>query len=426
MLALGVAAATATASANFQEGLVNQNVKRRIDLTTNAEEVLAEISLANRGKAAVTEYFYAINADRAANLSYFHANANSGSSLPYARVQLRGVQAPEGTIFYRVAIPSVAAGSSVSISITTLFTHTLHPFPTHITEHESQLVRYFDSHFLFSAYSTEEQTTLVVLASDKIEGRSHTEKPSKVSGSEITYGPYKSISPFSVSKMHVHFENNYPFATFTKMTKEVEVSQWGNVAIEEHYHLKHTGAALTGPFSRVDLQRGRVGKSAFRTLTARLPRAASAVYYRDAIGNISTSHLGVRKDHQQLDIDPRFPMFGGWKTEFLIGYSLPASKTLSVSLDNPNLHVLNLTFSSSFTIGVIDRMTMRVVLPEGATNIQYVAPFEIEDVSMDTRFTYLDTVGRPVLVLKKSNLCKYHNQYFQVTIMVACVIRVPV
>jgi oligosaccharyltransferase complex subunit alpha (ribophorin I) len=33
------------------------------------------------------------------------------------------------------------------------------------------------------------------------------------------------------------------------------------------------------------------GASSFRTLVARLPPRAHSVYYRDEIGNISTSHL---------------------------------------------------------------------------------------------------------------------------------------
>lgn len=39
------------------------------------------------------------------------------------------------------------------------------------------------------------------------------------------------------------------------MTRVIEVSHWGNIAVEETVDLKHTGAVLKGPFSRYDYQR---------------------------------------------------------------------------------------------------------------------------------------------------------------------------
>ena len=48
---------------------------------------------------------------------------------------------------------------------------------------------------------------------------------------------------------------------------------------------------------------------------------ASDVYYRDLIGNISTSNL--RADYSVgesvLELQPRFPMFGGWRNHYTIG-----------------------------------------------------------------------------------------------------------
>lgn len=41
-------------------------------------------------------------------------------------------------------------------------------------------------------------------------------------------------------------------------------------------------------------------------------------------------------------------------------------------------------------------------------------PFDGVDQSWDKKFTYLDTAGRPVLVLKKSNVVPEHNKKFAV------------
>ena len=59
-----------------------------------------------------------------------------------------------------------------------------------------------------------------------------------------------------------------------------------------------------------------------------LPAAAADVYYRDEIGNISTSHLRVLEDAVEVDLRPRFPLFGGWKTHYILGYNLPSYEYL--------------------------------------------------------------------------------------------------
>lgn len=56
-------------------------------------------------------------------------------------------------------------------------------------------------------------------------------------------------------------------------------------------------------------------------------------------------------------------------------------------------------------------MSLKIVLPEGASNVQVQAPYDAE-VSHSRRYTFLDssaTGGRPVVVLKKSNLVEEHN-----------------
>lgn len=55
--------------------------------------------------------------------------------------------------------------------------------------------------------------------------------------------------------MKIHFENNAPFLTISSIVRTIEVSHWGNIAVEETIDLRHTGAVLKGPFSRYDYQR---------------------------------------------------------------------------------------------------------------------------------------------------------------------------
>ena len=43
-------------------------------------------------------------------------------------------------------------------------------------------------------------------------------------------------------------------------------------------------------------------------------------------------------------------------------------------------------------------------------------PFEVKREADDVHFTYLDTTGRPVVVLRKFNLVEQHIQDFEVSL----------
>ena len=84
---------------------------------------------------------------------------------------------------------------------------------------------------------------------------------------------------------------------------------------------------LQGTFSRYDYQRTPT-YAAIKSLKVALPAAAKDVYYRDVIGNISTSNMLVQEDSVELELRPRFPLFGGWKTQYYIGYNVPSYEYL--------------------------------------------------------------------------------------------------
>lgn len=77
-------------------------------------------------------------------------------------------------------------------------------------------------------------------------------------------------------------------------------------------------------------------------------------------------------------------------------------------------YLLNTTFGTPFPGVVVDDLTIRVILPEGANSLHWLTPFDIDSADTTTRSTYLDYTGRPVIVLHKKNvLPTAHNKYFQ-------------
>nr|KAF6330901.1 ribophorin I [Myotis myotis] len=109
-----------------------------------------------------------------------------------------------------------------------------------------------------------------------------------------------------------------------------------------------------------------------------------------------------------MEIRPRFPLFGGWKTHYIVGYNLPSYEYLYNLGDQ---YALKMRFVDHvFDEQVIDSLTVKIILPEGARNIQVDSPYEISRAPDELHYTYLDTFGRPVIVAYKKNLVEQHIQ----------------
>lgn len=56
------------------DGLVNEEVKRTVDLSTHLAKITAEIVLSNQGPSAVHSFILAVEADLVPNLAYIGAS----------------------------------------------------------------------------------------------------------------------------------------------------------------------------------------------------------------------------------------------------------------------------------------------------------------------------------------------------------------
>lgn len=196
----------------------------------------------------------------------------------------------------RIHLPKpLQPGDSVHLVLQLAFVHTQRPVPEEIRQRDPQFVVYeTESRFVLSAYPTAHQVTEITLHSSEV--LSHTRRGASTSElssqRKLTYGPFEDVPAGKVANLRLHYKNNAPFITFRSLVKEVKISHYGTIEVEEHYRLFHSGAKLTGGYSRLDyehgLRRGDVGAS-FHSMQATLPPSASNIYYRDDIGNVSTS-----------------------------------------------------------------------------------------------------------------------------------------
>lgn len=132
--------------------------------------------------------------------------------------------------------------------------------------------------------------------------------------------------------------------------------------------------------------------------------------FSDTNGNISTSAMRVHKDSVELDLRPRFPLFGGWRTHYTIGYNVPSFEYLFHNNEN---YLLKMRLVDHiYDDMVIDEIVVKIILPEGCTNIKLITPYPVTRLPDSLHYTYLDTFGRPVIQFTKKNLVENHIHEF--------------
>lgn len=217
--------------------------------------------------------------------------------------------------------------------------------------------------------------------------------------------------------LKVHFVHNEPMPLFREALTNIVVSHWGNIAIDEYFLLGNEAAKIKGQFSRADYyQTGEFaysgGDTSIKSLHTSFPRHIHDLYYHDFIGNISSSHAFRDENEVSFDIEPRFHVFGGWKTDWHQGYAVRNKHNLFYNKLQQDVFTFNYTFLHSMGSFMTEDYELRVMLPEGATDIEVKIPFEAE-IEQKTEFSYLDFIGRPVMVIKKANVIDdYHNKDF--------------
>ncbi len=101
----------------------------------------------------------------------------------------------------------------------------------------------------------------------------------------------EATAPLTIEPLKIHYEFNEAYVIFNYAIRTYEVSHWSNINVEDKYQIENIGAKLEGEFGRVDYDDYGYegGKNALRTLRARLPIKSFGLWYRDEIGNVSTS-----------------------------------------------------------------------------------------------------------------------------------------
>ena len=234
----------------------------------------------------------------------------------------------------------------------------------------------------------------------------------------LKYGPYKDVKPLSYDFMRVHYKLDEPIPIFTDAERTIEVSHWGNIEVREHFEIFNEAAGINGEFSRVDYNsyNPNSGKTAIKEIESDLPVHIRGLSYYDFIGNISSSNALRTDSEVKFNIQPRFPIFGQWKTDFNQDFNLQTRHNLFYDMKRPNHFVLDVPVLHHYTDILAETYTLKIILPEGATNIKVNIPFEVDQIEESLVFSYLDWIGRPARTIKIDNaIAVNHAHNLQVT-----------
>jgi hypothetical protein len=80
--------------------------------------------------------------------------------------------------------------------------------------------------------------------------------------------------------------------------------------------------------------------------------------YWDFIGNISSSTANRGENSVDLKIEPRFPIFGQWKTDWNQSYNILTRYHLYQDVNKPEKFLFNFTFLHNYEDIVAENYTL--------------------------------------------------------------------
>jgi oligosaccharyltransferase complex subunit alpha (ribophorin I) len=357
----------------------NENLVHLINLEHNYAKETVNVVIENVSQEPQDQYYVPFTADQMERVGGFEVKDRKNPAAGTFGVGPVEFDPNSDTQYYRITLPvALSAGERQTLSISYYFLKAYSPLPAAINQDDDQFLQYEFSAYWPSAYVTDKQKTEVKAASANVPD--YTKVPADdsgksagplVQGAKLTYGPFADKPAGAVLPASVRFEFTKPVTHVAVLERDVEVSHWGgNVAFEERYELLNRGANLSVLFDRAKWARSQYLKPVTYALKEmRFPLRAGSVdaYYTDVIGNVSTSRFRANKRESVLEAKPRYPVFGGWKYPFTIGWNSDAKNYVRNTPDGG--FVLNVPFlegPQSKEGAEYETVQLRIILPEGA------------------------------------------------------------
>ncbi|KAL8715977.1 MAG: hypothetical protein Q9220_000644 [cf. Caloplaca sp. 1 TL-2023] len=399
---------------NFKPPQVFQNVNllRNTNLEKGYVREIVNVVIENIDTSPQDKYYIPFSVDVIDKVGGLEVR-DKKSPGPAFKTEIVEYDPYSPTQFFLTTLPQpLAPSSQLTLSITYHILSTLTPLPLKIAQSDKQYLLYTFSTTTPSAYPTLKQKTKIKFPTTDIPDAIGGSSPPDRQGSTYTYGPYNDPIPAgALEPASVRYEFTRPLIHSSLLERDIEISHWGgNLACEERYWLTNQGAQLKEQFSRVQwavTQHYNPPTSALRSLNVPLKVGSLNPYFTDDIGNVSTSRFRSNRKEANLELKPRYPVFGGWKYSFRIGWDADVKSFLRVLKTPEGGHVLKVPFLEGPKMGEgvsYGKVELRVILPEGATNVKFETEVPLVGVEQTLHKSFMDTVGRTTLKLTAMNV----------------------
>ncbi|WPH04853.1 Dolichyl-diphosphooligosaccharide--protein glycosyltransferase subunit 1 [Acrodontium crateriforme] len=396
----------------------NINLVRNINLEKSYARETINVVVENIDSKPQSEYYFPFERGQIKRIGGLEAKDKKQPERTGFTAEIAALDQTSATEYYKITFPAaLKPNEQITLSITYVSLQSLDPLPAKIEQSDKQYVRHGFSAYAPSAYTTLKQKTKLKLpttdvpdavklaASLNAEGKEDPQRQ----GTTFTYGPYGELPAGAVEEVSVRYEFTKPLTHSTRLERDIEVSHWGgNIAFEERHWLTNRAAELKNQFSRVihqQLQYYNPPTSALKELKFPLAVGSMDPYFTDDIGNVSTSRFRSNAREANLELKPRYPLFGKWNYSFRVGWNADLAKYLRGA--GGDKFVLKVPFfeGPKQAEGVAyEKVITRVILPEGSTNVEYTTSLPLVDESVTKHYTFMDTAGRTMLELTALNV----------------------
>ncbi|KAK4555995.1 dolichyl-diphosphooligosaccharide--protein glycosyltransferase subunit 1 [Recurvomyces mirabilis] len=398
----------------------NVNLVRNINLEKSFPRETINVVIENIDSAAQQEYFLPFEQGSIGRVGGLEVKDKKEPERTGFVADVVEVDPYSTTEYYKITLPTpLPSKEQLTLSITYYTLSALTPLPAQIGQTDKQYVLHTFSAYAPSAYTTSKQKTKLKLPTVDVpdattlpaelnaEGKEDPQKQ----GTSFTYGPYNELPAGAVQEVSVRYDFTKPLVHGKLLERDVEVSHWGNnVAFEERHWLTNRAATLKNHFSRVTYAQSAYynpPSSALKELRFPLAVGSADPYFVDDIGNVSTSRFRSNMREANLELKPRYPIFGGWNYSFKVGWNSDLKEFLRRVKGASDTYVLKVPFfeGPKQAEGVeYERVVTRVILPEGAKNIKFSTTIPLTSNTTSLHRTFMDTIGRTSLELTALNV----------------------
>ncbi|KAL0211847.1 hypothetical protein RCL1_005473 [Eukaryota sp. TZLM3-RCL] len=358
--------------------LVVKESTRNIDVSTSIAKVDVHLNIINDDTKALKQFVFPLSPSSTVTVVKVDGNVVKFS-----------VNRDENSHSIVTDLPtSLAKGSSCSIDISYISADVYTPTPESMAMSDTQHVKIITSSNIVLPYRVQRQTTTVSGSSlfdsaklTKIDGKS----------AKITLGPQE--ADFKAAPLDAVFVAQFPIVRGS-LTRTLRLEPFVGAYFKEEFALSHKGSVIEGEWSRFDLQRNpKLAQASMNQINLKLlpytnPKSIS---YRDYIGNISTSqYISNSQADTDLQLIPRFPLYGGWNFKF----SLTGKLLKSAFNQMMNTREARVALIPAVDDVFFDRVNVRVSLPQFARIESFHASLPgTVCTRVENSFTHLDVVG---------------------------------